>query len=156
MLITRGEQGRWLSSDEIDGGIPAVAREVSDVTGAGDTVVAVLALAVAARATLQEAAILANHAAGIVVCLVGFAFLACNEERWAAAARLFGAADTLRDAIGVPLHTAYQTDRERHLEAARLALGAAQFDAAYEEGRRLPLDRVVAVMTDRIEPATPA
>jgi D-beta-D-heptose 7-phosphate kinase/D-beta-D-heptose 1-phosphate adenosyltransferase len=57
----------WLSSTEAEGGIPAAAREVSDVTGAGDTVVAVLALALAARATLSEAAILANHAAGIVV-----------------------------------------------------------------------------------------
>jgi hypothetical protein len=44
-----------------------VAREVADVTGAGDTVVATLALALAAGATLAEAAILANHAAGIVV-----------------------------------------------------------------------------------------
>jgi D-beta-D-heptose 7-phosphate kinase/D-beta-D-heptose 1-phosphate adenosyltransferase len=66
-LITRGEHGMWLSSAGAEGGIPAAAREVSDVTGAGDTVVAVLALALAARATLSEAAILANHAAGIVV-----------------------------------------------------------------------------------------
>ena len=39
-LVTRGEQGMWLSSADAEGGIPAVAREVSDVTGAGDTVVA--------------------------------------------------------------------------------------------------------------------
>jgi D-beta-D-heptose 7-phosphate kinase/D-beta-D-heptose 1-phosphate adenosyltransferase len=66
-LITRGEHGMWLSSNEAEGAIPAVAREVSDVTGAGDTVVATLALAVAAGATLAEAAVLANHAAGVVV-----------------------------------------------------------------------------------------
>ena len=47
--------------------VPAVAREVSDVTGAGDTVVATLALALAAGATPAEAAVLANHAAGVVV-----------------------------------------------------------------------------------------
>jgi D-beta-D-heptose 7-phosphate kinase/D-beta-D-heptose 1-phosphate adenosyltransferase len=66
-LITRGEQGMWLSSNESEGAIPAVAREVSDVTGAGDTVVATLALALAAGATLTEAAVLANYAAGVVV-----------------------------------------------------------------------------------------
>jgi rfaE bifunctional protein kinase chain/domain len=67
VLITRGEHGMWLSSDEIEMAVPSTAREVSDVTGAGDTVVATLAIALAAGATLQEAAILANHAAGIVV-----------------------------------------------------------------------------------------
>jgi len=67
VLITRGEQGMWLSADGAEGAIPAVAREVSDVAGAGDTVVATLALALAAGATMTEAAVLANHAAGIVV-----------------------------------------------------------------------------------------
>ena len=67
VLITRGEHGMWLSSEAADGSIPAAAREVSDVTGAGDTVVATLALALAAGATLAEAAVLANHAAGVVV-----------------------------------------------------------------------------------------
>jgi bifunctional ADP-heptose synthase (sugar kinase/adenylyltransferase) len=67
VLITRGEQGMWLSDAQGDGSIPAVAREVSDVTGAGDTVVATLALALGAGATMAEAAMLANHTAGIVV-----------------------------------------------------------------------------------------
>ena len=68
VLITRSEQGMWLSeANAAEGSIPAVAREVSDVTGAGDTVVATLALALAAGATLTEAAALANYAAGIVV-----------------------------------------------------------------------------------------
>jgi D-beta-D-heptose 7-phosphate kinase/D-beta-D-heptose 1-phosphate adenosyltransferase len=57
----------WLSGRDAEGAIPALPREVSDVTGAGDTVVATLALALAAGATLMEAAVLANHAAGIVV-----------------------------------------------------------------------------------------
>ena len=47
--------------------IPTVAQQVFDVTGAGDTVVATLALALAAGATMREAAILANYAAGLVV-----------------------------------------------------------------------------------------
>jgi D-beta-D-heptose 7-phosphate kinase/D-beta-D-heptose 1-phosphate adenosyltransferase len=67
VLITRGEAGMWLSHGTFEGAVPAVAREVSDVTGAGDTVVATLALALAAGATSAEAAILANYAAGIVV-----------------------------------------------------------------------------------------
>lgn len=66
-LITRGEYGMWLSTPDVEGAIPAVAREVADVTGAGDTVVATIALALAAGATISEAAVLANHAAGIAV-----------------------------------------------------------------------------------------
>ena len=67
VLITRGEQGMWLSDATAEGSIDAIAREVADVTGAGDTVVATLALAMAAGASVAEAAVLANHAAGIVV-----------------------------------------------------------------------------------------
>jgi D-beta-D-heptose 7-phosphate kinase/D-beta-D-heptose 1-phosphate adenosyltransferase len=79
VLITRGEHGMWLSSRDAEGAIPAVAREVSDVTGAGDTVIAVLALAMAAGATLSEAAVLANHAAGVVVGKFGPATLTQDE-----------------------------------------------------------------------------
>ncbi len=79
VLITRGEHGMWLSDAQIDGSIPAVAREVSDVTGAGDTVVATLSLALAAGATLAEAAALANQAAGIVVGKFGPATLTAAE-----------------------------------------------------------------------------
>jgi rfaE bifunctional protein kinase chain/domain len=78
-LVTRGEHGMWLSSQDGEGGIPALAREVSDVTGAGDTVVAAAALALAAGATLAEAAMLANHAAGVVVGKFGPATLSRDE-----------------------------------------------------------------------------
>lgn len=67
VLITRGEHGMWLDHAGVDGHLPASAREVADVTGAGDTVIATLALALAAGATMPEAARLANEAAGIVV-----------------------------------------------------------------------------------------
>ena len=79
VLITRGEAGMWLSSDETEGAVPAVAREVADVTGAGDTVVATLALALAAGATIAEAAGLANHAAGLVVGKFGPATVSRDE-----------------------------------------------------------------------------
>jgi D-beta-D-heptose 7-phosphate kinase/D-beta-D-heptose 1-phosphate adenosyltransferase len=78
-LITRGDQGMWLSAPEHEGPIAAMTREVSDVTGAGDTVVATLALALAAGATLLEAAALANHAAGIVVGKFGAATVTLDE-----------------------------------------------------------------------------
>ncbi|HEV8208525.1 MAG TPA: D-glycero-beta-D-manno-heptose-7-phosphate kinase [Vicinamibacterales bacterium] len=79
VLITRGEHGMWLSEPRSEGTIPAVAREVSDVTGAGDTVVATLSLAMAAGATLAEAAALANLAAGIVVGKFGPATVSSEE-----------------------------------------------------------------------------
>jgi D-beta-D-heptose 7-phosphate kinase/D-beta-D-heptose 1-phosphate adenosyltransferase len=71
VLMTRGDQGMWLLGDGLEGSLPAAAREVSDVTGAGDTVIALLAAAFAAGATLVEAARLANQAAGISVAKFG-------------------------------------------------------------------------------------
>ncbi|MEA1971465.1 MAG: D-glycero-beta-D-manno-heptose-7-phosphate kinase [Thermodesulfobacteriota bacterium] len=74
LLVTRGEEG--MSLFENDGRvthIPTVARDVFDVTGAGDTVIGVFALCIAAGATFREASILANHAAGIAVGKVGTA-----------------------------------------------------------------------------------
>jgi len=79
VLITRGDQGMWLLTDGIEGNLPASAREVADVTGAGDTVIATLALSLAAGATLTEAARLANEAAGIVVARFGPATVRAAE-----------------------------------------------------------------------------
>ncbi len=59
--------------------IQTVAREVYDVTGAGDTVIATLTLALAAGARLDEAAILSNHAAGVVVAKLGAATVSREE-----------------------------------------------------------------------------
>jgi rfaE bifunctional protein kinase chain/domain len=80
VLITRGERGMMMLGE--DGGpvfVPTAAREVFDVTGAGDTVIATLAAALAVGATLVEAATLANHAAGIVVGKVGTATATADE-----------------------------------------------------------------------------
>lgn len=74
VLITRGEKGMSLfrsGAPRVD--LPTVAREVYDVTGAGDTVVSTYAVALAAGADHPEAALIANHAAGIVVREVGTA-----------------------------------------------------------------------------------
>ncbi len=79
VLITRGEHGMWLLDGEDDHELPATAREVSDVTGAGDTVVATIASAVAAGAALPDAAWLANRAAGVVVGKFGAAVVTPDE-----------------------------------------------------------------------------
>ena len=80
VLITRGELGMSLLGAEGDmTHIPTTAREVYDVTGAGDTVIATLALALASGAALNEAAIIANHAAGVVVGKVGVAPVSRDE-----------------------------------------------------------------------------
>jgi rfaE bifunctional protein kinase chain/domain len=67
VLITRGEAGMWLLDGEHEGSVAAAAREVADVTGAGDTVIATLGIALAGGADPIEAAGLANAAAGITV-----------------------------------------------------------------------------------------
>ena len=79
VLITRGEHGMWLDHAGADGYLPASAREVADVTGAGDTVIATLALAIAAGANMFEAARLANEAASIVVGKFGAATVTPGE-----------------------------------------------------------------------------
>ena len=80
VVITRGPQGMTVRA--ADGAIhhmPTAAREVFDVSGAGDTVVAALALALACRAPIEIAAELANRAAGIVVGKVGTATVSAAE-----------------------------------------------------------------------------
>jgi D-beta-D-heptose 7-phosphate kinase/D-beta-D-heptose 1-phosphate adenosyltransferase len=79
VLITRGEHGMSMLDGAGEAHFQAVAREVADVTGAGDTVIATLALGLAAGATLAEAAQLANHAAGIVVGRFGPATVSPEE-----------------------------------------------------------------------------
>nr|MBN2277140.1 D-glycero-beta-D-manno-heptose-7-phosphate kinase [candidate division Zixibacteria bacterium] len=74
ILITRGEKGMALfcPGGEVDY-FPTVARNVYDVTGAGDTVVALFVSAMAAGATLREATVISNCAAGVVVGEIGTA-----------------------------------------------------------------------------------
>ena len=85
VLVTRGEKGMSLFSEkEMD--IPTYAKEVYDVEGAGDSAIAALSLSIASGASLEEAAIIANHAAGIAVGKIGTTQVKLNElER-----KLFG------------------------------------------------------------------
>lgn len=80
VLITRGEAGMaLLQDDDVMVTIPTMAKEVFDVTGAGDTVVATLALGLASGCSMKDAAVLANYAAGIVVGKVGTASVTAAE-----------------------------------------------------------------------------
>jgi rfaE bifunctional protein kinase chain/domain len=80
LLITLGELGMLLCRHgHKPFHIPTVAQEVFDVSGAGDTVIATFTLAVAAGASPLEAAIISNHAAGIVVGKAGTATVASEE-----------------------------------------------------------------------------
>lgn len=80
VVLTRGDEGMSLfeKSGKVTH-IPTCAREVFDVSGAGDTVISAITLSHSAGATLREAAIIGNHAAGVVVGKVGTA-VATQEE----------------------------------------------------------------------------
>ncbi len=80
VLMTLGEDGMALFEDKMPTTkVPTAAREVYDVSGAGDTVIGVFALALAAGAKMREAAILSNFAAGIVVGKLGTATVLPKE-----------------------------------------------------------------------------
>jgi D-glycero-beta-D-manno-heptose-7-phosphate kinase len=79
LLLTRSEQGMTLFRDGATLNVPAEAREVYDVSGAGDTVIASLGVMLAAGAAMDEAVRIANRAAGIVVGRLGTA-VATREE----------------------------------------------------------------------------
>ena len=79
MLITRAEQGMWCVLPDAQWQIPAIRREVSDVSGAGDTVIATLACALAAGECMLQAAQLSNLAAGISVSKAGTATVSLSE-----------------------------------------------------------------------------
>ena len=82
LLVTRSEHGMTLiRRNEPEVHLPARAKEVFDVTGAGDTVISTLAIAIAAGAEMPKAAALANIAAGIVVGKVGTATVSMPELR---------------------------------------------------------------------------
>lgn len=79
LLLTRGEAGMTLIQDAHAHSLPAQAKDVFDVTGAGDTVIAVMALGVAIGKTLHDAMYLANLAGGIVVGKLGTSTVSLQE-----------------------------------------------------------------------------
>jgi D-glycero-beta-D-manno-heptose-7-phosphate kinase len=79
LLVTRSEEGMTLYTQAGKHHVAALAREVYDVSGAGDTVIAVLAAAIGAGASMQDAVTLANKAGGIVVGKLGTATVSQEE-----------------------------------------------------------------------------
>lgn len=79
LLLTRSEEGMTLFTADEVWSVPAQAREVFDVSGAGDTVIAVMATMLAAGADLKQAVSLANRAGGIVVGKLGTATVSHEE-----------------------------------------------------------------------------
>ena len=91
-VVTLGEQGMVVVTPEDSAVIPTQARQVFDVTGAGDSVVATIAAAIGRGIPLREACFLANTAAGLQVARIGTSRIAWNE--------LLGASDRHADAAG--------------------------------------------------------
>jgi predicted ATPase/DNA-binding SARP family transcriptional activator len=81
---------------------------------------------------------------GIVGCLQGFGAAASVQRQPVRAARLFGAAAALRDALHVPLPPVDLTDYVRHLAAVRAVLGEGAFRDTWEEGQRMTLEQAIA------------
>jgi D-beta-D-heptose 7-phosphate kinase/D-beta-D-heptose 1-phosphate adenosyltransferase len=79
LLLTRGEAGMTLIQETHIHSLPAQAKDVFDVTGAGDTVIAVMALGVSLNLALENAMYLANLAGGIVVGKLGTSAVAMQE-----------------------------------------------------------------------------
>jgi rfaE bifunctional protein kinase chain/domain len=85
LLLTRSEEGMTLYGDNDELHVPAQAREVYDVSGAGDTVIATLAVSLGAGIDIHDAVRLANKAGGIVVGKLGTAVISPDElfDGWA-------------------------------------------------------------------------
>ncbi len=79
LLVTRSEEGMTLFATNQSTSVPAQAREVADVTGAGDTVIATLTLMMACDLELKHAMVLANRAGSFVVAKFGTAFVTYEE-----------------------------------------------------------------------------
>lgn len=113
ILLTRSEQGMSVLTPESKHDMPTRVREVADVTGAGDTVIGTLALMMAAGTPLDDAAQIANLAAGVVVAKLGAATVT-PEELYQIANRVFFDSRGTREADSAE-------EALRHIELAKLA-----------------------------------
>lgn len=146
LLVTRSEQGMTLfAGDHEVVHLPTHAREVFDVTGAGDTVIATLAAALAAGQSFADAAALANVAAGVVVGKLGAATVTPAELHFA----LHGEVDGVLDEVA--LAAAMTVARER---GERVVMTNGCFDilhaghVAYLRAARALGDRLVVAVND--------
>jgi D-beta-D-heptose 7-phosphate kinase / D-beta-D-heptose 1-phosphate adenosyltransferase len=155
VVITRGAQGMTVLSDAQGAGrvvhLPTEVRQVYDVSGAGDTVVAALALTLTVGAPIERAAHIANLAAGIAVGKVGTAAVEAAELR-----RAINASSVLaNDAKVVDLETAAGIARSWRLEGMRVILTNGCFDLLHpghvgllQKAKALGDKLVVAINSD--------
>lgn len=149
LLVTRSDRGMILfSQDGAVVNLPAEAREVFDVTGAGDTVIAVAAASVAIGLAMDQAAALANLAAGLVVRKLGVAGVTASELRLAQHQRGKGGRGILDEAA---LTVAIGQARDR---GERVVMTNGCFDlihaghVAYLEEAKALGDRLVVAVND--------
>jgi D-beta-D-heptose 7-phosphate kinase/D-beta-D-heptose 1-phosphate adenosyltransferase len=148
LLITRGERGMTLISDADPVTWPAEARQVFDVTGAGDTVIAVLGAGLAAGLSFAAAAQLANLAAGLVVRKIGAAAVTVSELKLALHQRGTGG----RGAVSEEVLAAYVAEAKQRGE--RIVMTNGCFDilhaghVAYLEEAKTLGDRLLVAVND--------
>ena len=106
----------------------------------------------------QEIARKLNHMWLIATCLEGRAGIATEESQLAWAAQLWGAADSLRETIGVPIPLIDRTDYERSVTTVRTRMGEKDFEAAWEAGRAMTPEQAMASLANAVGAplATPA
>lgn len=149
LLVTRSEHGMTLMANDGVHHLPAQAVEVFDVTGAGDTAIAVLAAGLAAGLSLPDAAALGNFAAGLVVAKLGAASVTPAELKLAVKHRTGGAAGVLEE------DELIEAVRDARGKGERVIMTNGCFDilhaghvAYLQEARALGDRLVVAVNTD--------
>jgi D-beta-D-heptose 7-phosphate kinase / D-beta-D-heptose 1-phosphate adenosyltransferase len=149
LLITRSEKGMLLLERDAEPlFLTTAAREVYDVTGAGDTVIATLAGAVASRQTLASAAALANIAAGLVVRKIGVATVTPTEIQVALHARGQGAGGIVgRDLLAGILAEARQRNERVVMTNGCFDILHAGHVAYLEEAKSLG-DRLIVAVND--------
>ncbi|WP_083704984.1 bifunctional D-glycero-beta-D-manno-heptose-7-phosphate kinase/D-glycero-beta-D-manno-heptose 1-phosphate adenylyltransferase HldE [Motiliproteus sp. MSK22-1] len=149
LLITRSERGMALIRAEDEMHIPTVAREVFDVTGAGDTVIGTLAAALAADESIEDATRLANLAGGIVVGKMGTATLSAEELNQAILS------EAVEETGVVELHALKRQLQIAHARGEKIVMTNGCFDILHaghvqylEQARSLGDKLIVAVNTD--------
>ena len=96
-----------------------------------------------------------EHISGIAKCFEGVALLAGMQEQPERVAKLCGAADRLRESIGEPVEPAYRATYKRTVALARAGLSEAEFEVAWQAGRRITLEQAATYALEPIpEPRT--
>lgn len=148
LLVTRSEHGMTLVANDGVHHLPAQALEVFDVTGAGDTAIAVLAAGLAAGLPLPDAAALGNFAAGLVVARLGAASVTPTELKLAVKHRTGGATGILEEDELV------EAVRDARQRGERVVMTNGCFDilhaghVTYLEQARAQGDRLIVAVND--------